>query len=142
MAKKRPMTWLPSPIRPKKASIGTALLKAEVDAKVQTFVDIVLRPKFVLPPSERPKPPLNHIADVTTKWVGGSLYFISTYACPGPTAISPTFEHKFARMVFVGNGQFNLSFIRYTGKWVELYSRLSLDECLKAIDTDYWFQPE
>ena len=44
-------------------------------------------------------------------------------------------------MVFVGNDEFNLSFMRHTGKGVELYSRLSLDECLQIIDTDLWFQP-
>jgi hypothetical protein len=139
MAKKRPMTWLPSPIRPEKLPIKTAL-KAEVDAKVQKFVDNVLRPKFVLPPPKKPR--FNYVIGVTTKWVGGSLYFISTYVCPGRRSSKPsTFEDKFARMVFVGNGKFNLSFMRHTGKWVELYSRLSLDECLTAIDSDFWFQP-
>jgi hypothetical protein len=31
--------------------------------------------------------------------------------------------------------------MRHTGKWVVLYDRLPLDECLEAIREDYWFQP-
>jgi len=59
---------------------------------------------------------------------------------PGSNAISPTFETNFARMEFVGNGKFGLSFMRHTGKWVVLYDRLSLGECLDAIRDDPWFQ--
>ncbi len=67
--------------------------------------------------------------------------FCSTYACPGPNAISPSFESKFARMEYVGNSRFNLSFLRHTGKWVELFTGLTLDECLKAVREDPWFVP-
>ena len=139
MAKKSQMTWLPGSAKPKKP-ISIAL-KAAVDTQAQKFVENVLQPKFVLPPSKRPR--FNYVIGVTTKWIGSSLYFILTYASPGPThaAISPTFEQKFARIVFVGDDKFSLSFMRHTSKWVELYGRLSLDECLKAIDSDPWFQP-
>jgi hypothetical protein len=76
---------------------------------------------------------------VAAKWHGSSLYFVSTYACPGPTALSTTFEANFAHMEFVGIGKFSLSFMRHNGKWVVLYDRLSLDECLDAIEDDPWF---
>jgi len=55
--------------------------------------------------------------------------------------ISPTFETKFARMEYVGNNRFALSFMRHTEQWIELYDSLSVDECLKAIQDDPWFQP-
>jgi len=95
--------------------------------------------QFIQPPPKKPR--FNYIIDVAAKWHGSSLHFVSTYACPGPTAISPTFEAKFARMEFVGNSKFRLSFMRHTGKWVVLYERLALDECLDAIQNDPWFQP-
>jgi hypothetical protein len=60
---------------------------------------------------------------------------------PGAHAVSPTFETKFARMEYVGNGRFALSFRRPTGQWVELHDALSVDECPKAIQDDPWFQP-
>ena len=69
------------------------------------------------------------------------FYFISTYTCPGPNALSPTFESKFARMEYLGNAKFALYFMRHTGEWVGLYDALSVDESMKAIQDDPWFVP-
>ncbi len=44
-------------------------------------------------------------------------------------------------MEYVGDGRFALAFMRHTGQWVELYEGLTVDECLKAIKDDPWFQP-
>jgi hypothetical protein len=137
MAKRNLMTWIGKSSRPKKRSIP-ADFKAHVAIKVEKFVETVLKPKFIQPPPKKPR--FNYIIDVAAKWHGSSLYFVSTYACPGPTAISPSFEAKFARIEFVGGGKFNLSFMRHTGKWIVLHRFLSLDECLEAIENDYWFQ--
>ncbi len=65
------------------------------------------------------------------------MYFISIYRTPS----QDTFEAKFARMEFVGNARFNLSFMRLTGKWIELYIRQTIDDCMKAIQNDPWFLP-
>jgi hypothetical protein len=138
MAKKEPLTWMVKPARTKKSAIPDSL-KARADAKAKELVASVLKPRFIWPPPKKPR--FNYIIDVAAKWHGSSLYFISTYACPGPTAISPTFEAKFARMEFVGNSRFSLSFMRHTGKWVVLFDRLSLEECLDALRDDPWFQP-
>jgi hypothetical protein len=137
MPKNQPLTWMVNPLRSKKPSIPETL-KVQVDAKAKKFVETVLKPKFIQPPPKKPR--FNYIIDMAAKWHGSSLYFISTYACPGPTAISLTFEAKFARMEFVGDSSFSLSFMRHTGKWVVLFDRLSLDECLEAITDDPWFQ--
>jgi hypothetical protein len=136
MAKQR-KTWMPARTIPKKSTIPDAL-KFQVDAKAKKLLEAVLKPKFIQPPPKKPR--FNYIIDVAAKWHGSALYFVSTYACPGPTAISPTFEAKFARIELVGLNRFNLSFMRHTGKWVVLHRFLSLDECLDAIVNDYWFQ--
>jgi hypothetical protein len=44
-------------------------------------------------------------------------------------------------MEFVGYGKFSLSFMRHTGKWVVLFERVAVDECLDALQKDFWFQP-
>jgi hypothetical protein len=31
--------------------------------------------------------------------------------------------------------------MRHTGKWVVLFDRLSVDECMKSIQNDPWFTP-
>ena len=129
MAKQR-KAWIASPGKTSEASLpGT--LKDEVDTKARELIEKCLKPMHVQPPPTDAS--FNYITDITIKWIGSTCYFISIYACPGPSAISPTFETKFARMEYVGDGKFALSFMRHTEQWVELYNAVSVDECLKAI---------
>ena len=109
-------------------------LKQEVDQKAGDLIETVLKPKHVGPPPTGHQ--LNYITDIKTKWLGSKCYLISVYACPGPNALSPSFETKFARMEYAGDGKFALSFMRHTGQWVQLYESLSVDECLKAIQDE------
>src|SRR4051794_12356097 len=130
----------PWDIRPAKnrASV-TASIKAEVERKARDLIDNVLKPKHVLPPPVEPQ--FNYIIDIGAKWYRNYFYFYSIYACPGPNALSPTFESRFARMEYLGNATFALYFMRHTGEWVGLYDALSVDESLKAIQDDPWFVP-
>src|ERR1700694_3374891 len=99
MAKQR-KAWTFSPgKKPKSALPGT--LKNEVDAKARELIETVLKPKHVQPPPKDER--FNYVTGITTKWRGSKCYFGSIYACPGPNAISPTFDAKFARMVYVGD---------------------------------------
>jgi hypothetical protein len=122
-----------------KASVS-ASIKAEVEAKAKDLIDNVLKPKHVKPPAIGE--PFNYITDIKAKWYRNYFYFFSTYACPSPDALSPTFESKFARMEPLGGGKFALYFMRYTGKeWVGIGDQLSVDECMEAIQDDPWFVP-
>lgn len=138
MAKKQPKRWVYSPPKPPKVSASEAV-KAEVEAKAKELIETVLKPQHVKPPPKDER--FNYIIDIGGKWYRSYFYFFSTYACPGPNALSSTFESKFARLEHVGGGRFNLSFMRHTGQWVQLFTGLTLDECLKAIKDDPWFQP-
>ena len=138
MAKKQPKRWIYSPPKPPKAKVPEAV-KAAVEAKAKELVETVLKPKFVKPPPKDKR--WNYIIDVGAKWYRNYFYFFSTYACPGPNALSPTFEAKFAKMEYLGNSTFALYFMRHTGEWVGLYDALSVDESLKAIGDDPWFVP-
>jgi len=73
---------------------------ADLDARATKLVEDVLKPRYVKPPPKKPQ--FNYITDVWTKWLGSTLYFGTTYACPGPNAISPSFESRFARMEHLG----------------------------------------
>ena len=137
MAKTR-KAWMTTPAKSPKTSVPDAL-KAELATKANDLIENVLKPKHVLPP--KPDEPFNYITDIGAKWNRNYFYFISTYACPGPNALAPTFESKFARMEYLGNGQFALSFMRHTGAWVGIFDALSVDESLKAIQEDTWFTP-
>ena len=137
MAKQR-KAWLASAEKKPKSELpGT--LKGEVDTKARELIETTLKPRHVKSPPEGNQ--FNYVTDITTKWIGSTCYFISIYACPGPNAVAPTFEEKFARMEYVGDAKFTLSFMRHTGKWVTLFTGISVDECLKAITDDPWFLP-
>lgn len=134
--------WMVPPARKPAKKIKTPLpdsTREEVRQKADRLIEQVIKPAHVSPPPLNAA--FNYITDVTAKWHGSSFYFISTYACPGPTAMSPSFELSFARMEHVGNSRFALSFMRHTGKWIRMYSRLSVDECMDSIRADPWFQP-
>ena len=136
MAKTR-KAWIITPAKSSKTAVPDAI-KAELATKANDLIENVLKPKHVLPP--KPDESFNYITDIGAKWNRNYFYFISTYACPGPNALSPTFESKFARMEYVGDGNFDLASQRHTGEWIVIYNRLSVDESLKAIEENPWFQ--
>jgi hypothetical protein len=140
MAKKRKpqKTWmLPTPTQRTAKAPLPASTKTDVDARAVKLVE-KLESKYVKPPPKEPR--FNYIIEVWTKWIGSTLYFGTTYACPGPNAISPSFEVKFARMEHLGGGRFALSYMRHTEKWFKLFPSLTADECLDAVENDCHFQ--
>jgi hypothetical protein len=114
-------------------------VKADVDKKAQELVETVLKPAHIKPPLKGHQ--FNYIVDIYTKWYRNYLYFRAKYAVPGPTAISPSFEAKFARLEYVGHNRFNLSFMRHTEQWEEIGEGLSLSQCLAAVKDDPLFYP-
>ena len=139
MAKKQPKQWVWSPSSRASHSPPDAATRVQVEQKARELIEKVLKPKHIQQPPADPE--FNYVIDLGTKWHGRHFYFVATYACPGPNAISPTFETNFARLEHVGGGRFDLSYMRHTGKWHELFAGLTLDECLNSIRDDPWFQP-
>jgi hypothetical protein len=136
---KRQKRWIYSPPNPPKPKVPEDLM-AEVEIRATELVETVLKPQHLKPPPEDER--FNYIVDIYTKWYRNYFYFCAKYACPGPNALSPFFETKFARMEYVGGkSRFNLSFMRYTGEWIALHRNLSLEECLAAIRDEPHFYP-
>jgi hypothetical protein len=76
-------------------------------------------------------------AESRLKWLGEKCFFVAIFKTPDAS----TFEHKFARLQHVGGARFNLAFVRPNGQWFDMpYQNQTLDECLKAIVEDPWFQ--
>jgi len=134
MAKKKPgrqWTWTPSKTDKPKVPDD---LKKEVQTKADDLVANVLKPLYIQPPPEGSE--WNYPIDIWTKWNRSFFYFTSTWANPGPNRIAATFESPFARMEYIEDGRFNLAYFRHTGKWVEIFTDLSMNECLKLIAED------
>lgn len=133
MTKKR---WVYSPKKPPKPKVPDAV-KQKVTTSADELVETVLKPKNIQPPPENPQ--FNYIVDIYTKWYRGYFYFYAKYCCPSPHCFEPFFDSGFARMEYVGRDCFNLSYMRHTGKWTEIFTGLSLEECLTAIKEEPFF---
>jgi hypothetical protein len=88
-----------------------------VAARARELVESELKPRHIGPPPDNEH--LNYIVDIGTKWYRDYFYFFATYKVPGPTAITPSFEAKFARLQYHGANRFGLAFMRHTGQWAE-----------------------
>jgi hypothetical protein len=137
MAKQR-KRWVYVPPPPAKPTVPAAL-QAEVEAKARDLVESTLKPLHVKPPPDDEQ--FNDIVDLGTKWYRSYFYFIATYRSPGPYALAPSFEAKFARLEYTGANRFSLAWMRHTGQWMERDPDLSLEQCLDAIRTDPFFIP-
>lgn len=135
---RQPKQWVYRPPRPSRPAVPTDL-KAEIQERANHLVETVLKPQHIHPP--RGDEQFNYVADLSTRWYHSFFYFCAAYCCPGPNALSPSFEVRFARLEYVGNRQFALAYMRYTGQWWELYPALSLEECLLAISSEPHFIP-
>ena len=112
-------------------------LKAEVTTRANELIEAVLKPRYVQPPPEEPR--FNYIVDIYGKWYHKAFYFNAKYKVAGPNPLEPYFEAKFARMQYAGNQKFHLSFMRYTGQWVQIYTDLTVDECLEEVRDNPYF---
>lgn len=130
--------WVYAPKKPTPPKVPESL-KREVETKANELVETVLKPTHVLPPPEDPQ--FNYIEDITTKWYRSYFYFTALYRSAGPYAMGGTFESKFARLEYIGDGRFNLAAMRYTEEWMEIAPNRALDECLAAVRDDPWFHP-
>jgi hypothetical protein len=128
------------PIRPKQLKLKLpGRLKAEVQARANQLVETVLKPAHIKPPEENER--FNYVVDIFTKWHRSYFYFCAKYCSPGPNAITPFFETRFARLAYIGSNRFGLSYMRHTGQWWEIYPDLSLEECLSSVRDKPHFQP-
>lgn len=137
MTKSRKM-WACRPPKPPAPKVPVSV-KADAQQKANHLVETTLKPQHIKPPPEGDH--FNFIVDIYPKWYRHYFYICAKYCSLGPDAMSPDFETKFARMEYVGTNRFNLSFMRHTGEWIEIYPNFSLDKCLAAIKDDPWFVP-
>jgi hypothetical protein len=117
----------------------TESFKVQVKEKADHLIESVLKPSHIVPVPKNIK--FNYIVDIYSKWYHSYFYFCATYRCPFPDAISEFFETRFVRLASVGNKRFNLSYMRHTGQWVEIFTDLTLDECLESIRSEPHYLP-
>jgi hypothetical protein len=90
---------------------------------------------------EKPDKKYNYLTDIYTKWRGNYLYFCERYKSEQAGKIKQEFEENFVRLEYLDSDSFNLSYFSYTGKWFQVASNLTLNDCLEIIGTNPNFHP-
>lgn len=130
--------WAPSSPRTIKPKVPDSI-KLILKEKADKIVENTIKPTHILPPPTDND--FNYLVDIYTKWYRNYFYFCAKYNSPSPNAIAPSFDIKWARMEYVGDDKFTLSYLRHTGKWAEVLQELSMIESLNAITEESYFQP-
>jgi hypothetical protein len=135
MAKqKQKATWVW--VQTKQPASPSEAQKAAITAK---FAPLVKRLNDELPPLEAPQV-RNQCIRVFTKWWRNFFYVMQEYKCPPEGYTAPGFEIGVSRMEFRAEDSFDIAYFRHTGQWWVTDEGLTLDECLKSVEEDPWFQ--
>lgn len=128
--------WVKSDIPPK-----CKLAKHQKEARVaeaMKFLRDFYEPTFLIPPPADSN--FNYVVAFSACWHGSYLRFTATYACPGPNAISPSFEQHFARLgYFEGRNCYNLWARRHNDQWIAIADDLTLQGCFDLMRGNPWF---
>jgi hypothetical protein len=139
MAKQRRI-WMKAPPKKLKPRVPDAL-KSDITEKANTLIEAKLKPRKLELDKSAKEHGYNYVIDMYTTWWRNYFYFCAKYHCPSPNAISENFEVRYARLEYVGDRRFNLSYMRHTGQWCEVYPGLPLDDCFETIEEEQLFWP-
>ena len=123
-------TWRYNPKKPKekKPEVPDELMRY-IKGKADAIIERVFKPEYLSPVSDEEE--VNQLVDIFTKWHRNSFYFCVKYKCP-PNVNRTFFENKFVKLEYLGDDEFQYSFMRHTGKWYPT-SVMTADECLKRV---------
>lgn len=138
MAKQKPKHWVYSPKSAPKPKVPETV-KQMVQEKFDALVETRIRPHAVHPPPDDDR--WNYIVDLYNQWYRNFFYLCAKYRCPSPNCLSEFFEMRYTRLEYTGDDAYTLAYMRHTGKWQEVYSDLSLDECISTIMSQAIFLP-
>lgn len=138
MAKKAGKRWIRSPLKQPKPKVPESE-KQLVEEKCNELIETEFKPKYIESPPTNSN--LNYRVDIFCKWYRNYFYLCSTYNCPSPMAISPSFESRSARLEYVGPDCFNIAYMRHTGQWWEIKRGLSLEDCLLELRNNPLLHP-
>jgi hypothetical protein len=128
--------WQLSESKTAKTKIPT-IIKNELTTIAEELIEHTLKPAHIKPQNKNVH--LNQLVDIFIKWRGNSLFFYAKYNCYGENVIAPSFESKFARLIFIAEDKFNLSYMRHNDQWFELHRNFTGQACCNAIANEPYF---
>lgn len=136
-----------APSKPKRervrvwAKVLTPRDKSDIAAACERLISEVLKPKFL--PEIQPTQ-FNYPVDIFGKWRGSKYSFIVRLRSGFPENAGEEFDTGFARLDHAPGGaehRFDVMWHRHTGQWWPIYTSVTLEEALHAIETDGVLRP-
>lgn len=118
------------------------IIPSELEKKIvqdffQPFVES-LKKQYVL---KKPDKKFNYLVDVYSKWYQNYFYLCEKFKSECPSRIVDEYEEKFVRLTYTGKNLFDFSFLRHTGQWHVVATKLTMNECKKEISSNQVFHP-
>jgi hypothetical protein len=112
--------------------------KRAIVAACEAFIRDTLKPRFL--PEIRPAA-RNYVIDIHGAWAGGRYRFMQRFRSGFPDNAGAEFDAPFARIDRMARDNFDIFWMRHTGKWWPLYTGLTLAEALHTLETDGILHP-
>lgn len=131
----RARVW--GPPAPKRGAVSEAE-KQRIVTACDAFIRDVLKPRFLprIVPTQ-----FNYAIDIHGVWAGGRYRFVQRYRSGHLGNRGEEFDAPFARIDRIGRDLFDIYWMRHTGKWWRLYTRVTLVEALQILETDGILHP-
>lgn len=117
--------------------ILTDFEKIRIESQCQPLIE-KLKSQYI---SKNPNKEYNYLLDIYVKWYRDNLYFCGKYKSENSNRIADEFEEKFVRLKIIKKDKFDISYLRYSGKWFLISCDLSFNECLEIIEDTPTFHP-
>jgi hypothetical protein len=134
MPKKSPKIWMRAPARAPGPAKTSEAEKQAIIAACEELIETVLKPRFlpeIIPSEER-----NYKINIHGAWRGGRYKFMQRYRSGFPDNKGVEFDAPFARIDHMGDGKFDIYWMRYTGEWWQVHGNKTLEEALHILQTD------
>lgn len=135
MARKKQWVGMARSARP---TAVDELEKQAIISACEAFIRDVLKPRFL--PEIRPSE-WNYVVDIRGAWMAGRYRFIQRYRSGMEHNRGEEFDAPFARIDRMGPDNFDIYWMRHTGKWWRLYAGKTLVEALRILETDGILHP-
>ncbi len=81
------------------------------------------------------------LSTITSRWRRSYFYIVAVYHDNSQGEDSPNYEQRLARLEYVSLDNYNIAYVRYTGKWIDIDLGLTLQQCLTEIAQNELFHP-
>jgi hypothetical protein len=125
-------------IQPPRPRIPDVAETQAIITACEAFIRDVLKPRFL--PRVTPTPG-NFVIDIQGAWAAGRYRFLQRYRSGMERNFGEEFDAPFARIDRMDRDQFDIFWMRHTGKWWRLHAGVTFAEALERLESDGALHP-